>query len=130
MGTKANYLAGALVANSIVWIVSALIPIAPMDMLISFIMAYLVVSVIGGALGGYLVARRSQRVSTIRLGVVLGALSYVILAIVNLILGIEAWIDSAAIIGFTIGFAVGARIIELRRLKQQTIHRETLVPVK
>ena len=121
MGTKANYLAGALVANSIVWVMSALIPKGPTDMWISLITAYFIVSVVGGALGGYLVARRSQRLSPLRLGVVLGALSYAILAVVNFILGIETWIDSAAIIGFTVGFAVGARIIELRRLKQPTI---------
>ena len=121
MGTKANYLAGALVANSIVWVMSALIPKGPIDMWISLITAYFVVSVMGGALGGYLVARRSQMLSPLRLGVVLGALSYAILAVVNLILGIETWIDSAAIIGFTAGFAIGARIIELRRIKQSTI---------
>ena len=125
MGTKVNYLAGALVANSIVWIISALVPKELTDMWISFITAYFIVSVMGGALGGYLVARRTQRFSPIRLGVVLGALSYAILAVINLILGIETWIDSAALIGFTTGFAIGARIIELRRLKQPTPGKET-----
>jgi peptidoglycan/LPS O-acetylase OafA/YrhL len=130
MGTKTNYLAGALVANAIVWIVSALIPKEPTDMWISFITAYFILSMIGGALGGYLVARRTQRFTPIRLGVVLGALSYAILAAVNLILGVEAWIDSAAIIGFTAGFAIGARLIELRRLKKLTTSKEMRRPKK
>jgi peptidoglycan/LPS O-acetylase OafA/YrhL len=117
MGTKANYLAGSLVANAIVWIGTALIPFDMTDMLISYITAYFIMSIIGGALGGYLVARRSQAFSPLRLGVVLGALSYAILALSNIFLGVKAWIDSPALIGFTAGFTIGARMIDLRRIE-------------
>jgi hypothetical protein len=123
MGTKANYLAGSLVANAIVWIGTILNPYDKKDMLISYITVYFIVSIIGGALGGYLVARRSLAFSSLRLGVVLGALSYAILAISDIFLGVEAWIDSLALIGFAAGFTIGARMIELRRtemLKKRT----------
>jgi hypothetical protein len=123
MGTKANYLAGALIANAIVWIGTSLISLIPLkitDIWISLITAYFIISVIGGVLGGYLVARRTRVVSPLRLGVVLGAISYAILAVINTILRVEAWVDSPALIGFITGFAIGSRIIELNRIKQQT----------
>lgn len=116
MGEKANYLVGAIVANSPAWIVSALLPQNISDWWISTITVYLIVSVLGGALGGYLIARSIIKPSPLRLGIVCGALSYGILAIVDAILRVEPMIDSVALIGFTVGFAIGARIIELKRL--------------
>jgi peptidoglycan/LPS O-acetylase OafA/YrhL len=127
MGIKANYLAGALIANAIVWIGTVLIPMLPLnntDTWISLITAYFIISVIGGVLGGYLVARKTKTFAPLRLAVVLGAISYAILAVINSIRGVEPWVDSSALIGFITGFAIGSRVTELNRLKQQTLKKQ------
>jgi len=119
MREKANYVAGALVANSLVWVASAFLPQNLGEWWVSTVTFYLILSVLGGALGGYLVARRTLKFTPLRLGVVAGALSYAILAVVNTILGVESIVDSVTLIGFTAGFAIGARVIELRRLARK-----------
>jgi hypothetical protein len=54
-------------------------------------------------------------------------MSYAILAIVNFIISVKAWVDSPAIIGFTAGFAIGARIVDLRRIEQLKSSKEKSV---
>jgi len=123
MGTNANYLAGALIANAIVWIGAALIPF-PADAsetFLTYITAYFIISMVGGAFGGYMVSRKILEISPLRLGLVLGAMSYVILAVANWLMGVRAWVDSSALIGFSAGFAVGIRIIELRRIEKRKV---------
>lgn len=127
MGTNMNYIAGALIANAVVWIGAALIPL-PADaseLFLTYITAYFIISMVGGAIGGYMVARKTLEISPLRLGLVLGAMSYAILAVANWFMGVRAWVDSSALIGFSAGFAVGIRMIELRRIGQRKVNRPT-----
>jgi hypothetical protein len=117
-GKIKTYIAGILTAVAPSWIYSALVLTAPIEDVVDLMILCFLVATVGGALGGYLSARHSFE-QPLRMAVFSGIGSYTLLAIVDWFLRIDPIYDAAALIAFPIGFAVGARIIELQRIKKQ-----------
>lgn len=115
------YVEIAFIANIPVWILSYINDSLGNASEIWYMIAsfYLFTSVIGGAYGGYILCSRLNTFNLFNIVVQMGALSYSILTIVNILIGFETWMDGIAIPGFLAGYAIGSRIIELRRLEKK-----------
>lgn len=118
-----------MTATAPAWIFSALVLTAPLSDTLSLMTLCFLVTAAGGTLGGYLVARRTFQ-APLRMAVFSGIGSYGLLAIVDWLLRVPSTYDMVAIIGFPAGFAIGARLIELSRLKKPTTSKEMRRPKK
>jgi len=110
-----NYIAGAMLSNSPIWIFIALIPHRWFNEVTFFILLILyLISMSGGALSGYLIARKTKERYS-KTGIILGIFAYCLYAISMTILGITGGVlELPPFIGFVIGGAIGARYYEVK----------------
>ncbi len=109
-----DYAAGIVTAAAPAWMFSALVLTTPLDDAVALLTLSFIVTAAGGALGGFLSARHRFE-KPLRMAAFSGIGSYALLAIANWMMRINSIYDMAAIVGFPVGFAIGSRIIELRR---------------
>jgi hypothetical protein len=102
------------------WILSALVLATSEDITFGLITLYFLIATTGGALSGYLVARRSFQ-APLRMAVFFGLGSYGLLAVVDWLLSIASVYDMSTVIGFPVGFAIGSRVVELRQHPSKSI---------
>lgn len=111
-----DYLAGSLVANSPAWLLSLISPylIATMGEIFMVLILFFI-TMAGGVLAGYLVARSVQS-EQVKTGLSTGLFSYALYALFLTITGFRGGplVDIPSITGFVIGGAVGARLCEIR----------------
>lgn len=105
-----------MIAAAPSWIFSALVLTTPIEDTFNLILLCFFITAGGGVLAGYLSARHSFE-SPLRMAVFSGIGSYALLAIVNWLMRVNPIYDMGAILGFPIGFAVGSRLIELKKTK-------------
>lgn len=111
-----NYAAGIVTAAAPAWIFSALVLTAPLDDTVALLTLSFLVAAAGGALGGFLSARHRFE-KPLRMAVFSGIGSYALLAVADWLMRVSPIYDMGAIVGFPVGFAIGSRVIELRRIK-------------
>ena len=102
------------------WIFSVLVLTNPIEDTFNLILICFFITAGGGVFAGYLSARHNFE-SPLRMAVFSGIGSYALLAIVNWMMRVNPVYDMGAILGFPIGFAVGSRLIELKRIKSAHI---------
>ncbi len=114
--TLKDYIAGIVLAAAPSWIFSVLVLTNPIEDTFNLILICFFITAGGGVFAGYLSARHSFE-SPLRMAVFSGIGSYALLAIVNWMMRVNPVYDMGAILGFPIGFAVGSRLIELKRIR-------------
>jgi len=106
-----TYLAGAVLANAPIWILSyPFLYSKTISNIVSSILIY-IICFIDSAVASYLVARKLSK-DYLKVGVMTGIFSYILYAIVTIILPPVGIQDLVIFIGFVIGGGVGARVWE------------------
>ena len=106
----------AVIADIPLWILSNIVTRwGSLDnwLLIGFL--YFIISILSSAFSGFVLTSRLRSFKTTRLGFDMTLLTFNIYLILNVLLGYDIWIDGVTLVGFIIGFAIGARTTEIRR---------------
>jgi ABC-type glucose/galactose transport system permease subunit len=112
-----DFAAGALLANGPMWIMSLFMPTLAEASLARTILLVLPISVVCGAVSGYMIARRTET-NKVRAGLTTGFFSYALYAGSLLIVGARSSmaLDASALTGLVLGGAIGTRLNELKKL--------------
>ena len=111
IATLKLYFTGIIVANSPVWVFNTYRDIIINNFSITHLLLILCLSTLmGGALAGFLIARRTRQGYHIAVGVTTGGFSYLFYTALSVALKIVAvpYEDLVIIIGFVVGGSIGA----------------------
>jgi len=113
-----EYFSGALLANVLIFLLSAFGPITFFgESIIQVALATYVLTMVGGAWAGFLVARKTGQ-NYVKVGFPIGLISYCFYGIFITLMGVKGGFieDFAPLFGFLVGGAMGARYWEIRVL--------------
>lgn len=112
-----DYAAGVAVANAPAWMLNTYRDIIKTQLSLIFQLLIIgLTTLAGGALAGYLIARKTGQIYQ-KAGVTTGLLSYVTYVVLSIILGFRGmpYEDAVTITGFVVGAALGAKYWQSRR---------------